>query len=598
MASSQITKTTMLLCAALGLSMVRPSPAMLVSPDTKANTDLRTRAYQIAEASHELKECIPPKHAQNDLWLDLTKSKVYLGIAENKQTLSSKACRRVFCTEVDRYDRKKTGQGDTLKLAFQRVMAFPAAGRLVFCESTPQLVGASRIADLYYASDMRTFRVPCPHCRHYQELRFFPHKEGPFVGKGGIHGLRDAKGNWLTPEQAREKAWYQCESCEKKIDDIAKALMIPKGVWCPKGQTVSAKGELEGEPLRGKRHAGFHLSRLYAPIEVCTFGAIAAEYLAARDNQGLLQIFFNDWLGLPFEASTKTPAWSELRRLCVDVPRGSIHPEAAFLTMGCDVQHDRVYWVVRAWGAREGLPTSWVVDWGESYCDREASGEPVRGSDLTKLVPILDRVWPVHLAERTYPVSLALIDSGYAVRNSEVYDFCRGRGHKLRAIKGETKIQGGFGRWQKTEVERSGADGSKISNFELWLVNVSLYKGDIRGRWNVPTDKPGAWALCRAGDAEEQFLRQLVNEQEVHTVDKRGRPVVLWINQKNGMGCDWWDCEVYARAAADMWIGAAGWPTMRTILAKAASRSTPTPARPKTGPKPFVRPPSPGFLRR
>lgn len=601
MMSSQLGKTTALWSAMLGLSVTHPSPAMLVTPDRPANTDLRTRVYQVCDASHELKDLAAPEPRRNDLWIDLKLSTIHLGVAENKQTLSGKSCRRVFCTEVDRYDKKKTGQGDTLKLAEQRVAAFPAAGRLIFCESTPQKKGESRIAYRYYKlSDQRTYHVPCPHCGHYQELRFFPHKDGPHAGKGGIHGLRKDDGSWCTPEEAREAAWYCCESCGDRIRDEDKADIIPRGVWCPAGCKV-VDGKLEGEPYRGKRHAGFHLSRLYAPIETCTFGAVAAEYLAARDGQSasLMQIFWNDWLGLPYDAATRTPEWQSLRRLCADVPRGEVHPEAVFLTAGCDVQHDRLYWIIRGWGIREHQPTSWLVDYGIIYCDRDERSEPLLGSDLAKLDGVLARTFLVYGGERRLPLSLALIDSGYAVRNSEVYEFCRRRPQLIRAIKGAevSGLSGPVG-WRRTEVERSATDGTTVQGFPLWIINVSRYKEELRRRWLIPKDQAGAWCLCREKDVGEEYLRQMVNEQEQLDTDKKtGRPKVVWVNQRNGIGCDLWDCEVYGRAAAGMWVGEA-WHSAKEMLAKAMAPPPAKPPEQQQQGKGFVRKPGGRWLGR
>ena len=63
--------------------------------------------------------------------------------------------------------------------------------------------------------------------------------------------------------------------------------------------------------------------------------------------------------------------------------------------------------------------------------------------------------------------------------------------------------------------------------------------------------EPGAWHLH--DDIPPEYLRQVTSEQKTLTRNRRtGATVAEW-KVKPGRGANhWWDCEIYATAAADM----------------------------------------------
>jgi phage terminase large subunit GpA-like protein len=462
-------------------------------------------------------------------------------------------------TEVDRYDARASAEGDPDKLAEERVKMFRP--HLVFRESTPTRKGLSRIGRHYGESDQRRYHVPCPRCGHYQELRFWPHREGPWAGRGGLRGLKDARGEWLTPEAARGAAWYACEACGAALLDEEKTPAIERGLWVPAGQDVDAAGNLVGMPRGDGRHAGFHLSTLYAPSARIRFGDVAAEYLASRGQPRTLQSFVNNWLGLEWEDQLRATEWRTLRdRLSTAIPRGQVHPEAVFLTCGVDVQgvERGIFYVVRAWWAREGQCTSCLVDAGPLEPRRGPDGEILRGSDLDQLDSrVLDRPWPYLDAGRDpLSVRLLLVDTGYAARHDEVYAWVRARpGDRVRAIKGFTRQ---VTHWRRAALDRSPVTGKSFAaGLALWLVNVDLFKADLQGRWETPPERPGAW--CLHAHPSESYLRQIANEGLTIVERADGSKTEAWRPRDPSLGVDYWDCEVYARGGAEMIVGLHGW---------------------------------------
>ena len=108
-----------------------------------------------------------------------------------------------------------------------------------------------------------------------------------------------------------------------------------------------------------------------------------------------------------------------------------------------------------------------------------------------------------------------------------------------------------------TTVERNARTGKAYpGGMKRWGIAVDTYKGDIQDRWNLPPSDRSAWLLFHnVIELSEDYLRQIVNEGPTWEHNKQGRLVKNWqvINPKTGN--HYWDCEVYARAMADMWTG-------------------------------------------
>jgi len=78
--------------------------------------------------------------------------------------------RGVLFDEVDGYPLSAGAEGDQIKLGERRTEYY--WNRKIVMGSTPTLTETSRIRRSYELSDMRRYYVPCPHCEHYQVLRW------------------------------------------------------------------------------------------------------------------------------------------------------------------------------------------------------------------------------------------------------------------------------------------------------------------------------------------------------------------------------------------------------------------------------------------
>jgi phage terminase large subunit GpA-like protein len=568
MGDAQIGKTVTLISMLESRMDLDPAPALVVGPDQDAMRELRDKVYAYCEASPTLTHRIPPPSKRNDRYLEFDSMLCYLAYSGSAQRLRSRTCKNIFCTEVDVWQDDPV-LGDPVVVVRARAKAWNEH-KIVY-ESTPS-DEASRIDQLYRDSDQRRYHCPCPHCGTYQELRFFAHTTGPHAGRGGIRGHLDEHGEPRSIETVAEHVWYQCVNCDEPIRTEHKARMIERGVWCPRGQSVNKAGHLEGKPERDKKHAGFHLWSIMSPV--VTFADLAREYLTNR-ARGLLKVFFNNWLGLPFKITSVLPEWRKLgQRLSVRYySNGTIPARAYFVTCGVDVQGDRLYYAVRAWGHGK---TSWSVERGclrpellelDSGLQRFAQTHGI-AADLVQLFPaVIQRRWPIvggrnPLGADTLGCRLLGSDSQYRTRQVQQFVRCAKtnahHGTLVYALRGVDSSAQQQPYWM-THVDRNTRTGEIYEGgLDVWNLSVSTFKEDLVQRYELAADQPGAWLLPSdvfQTRGAEDYLRQLVNEapQVVKKDGKRDR--VVWTVIDAGVGNHYWDCEVYASALADMVVG-------------------------------------------
>lgn len=560
--SPQLGKTLSLIVLILSLAVTAPAPALVVLPDKDAAIEFRDRLYANALESPELAHLVPKSAEWNTRHVELGNMRVYLAWSGSRQRMRGRPCKYVFLSEVDVYRGDKRA-GDPVAAADQRVKAFYSS--LIFRESSPT-GEPSTISDLEDLTDRRRWHVQCPHCNAWQELRFFTFRAGTVAGRGGFGGLQDADGNWVDADLARNEAHYICVGgCT--ISSAQKQPLVLGGRWVPHGQRIE-NGELVGTPTRHRRNVGFHLWAVHS--DTVTFGDIAAAYLTAR-IEGKLPDFWQNWLGLSFTPRAKMPTWQQLgRRLAWHVKRGEVWHEAWFLTAGADVQDDRVYWVVRAWG---DACTSWLVDWG--VFDREAGDEQdVVKSDLAQLAHVLARKFKIvggdgvnPLGKQELRVKLLGCDSNFRTLDVHRWIDALGRPARVRAVRGDHKVAP-EDKYRMHVVESNTRTGERYEGgLAQWGIFVNHFKQDLAERLAGRRGLPGSWHVTQDAVVRgKEYLRQVVNEPKRVETDARGRKRVTWSPRASMVGVDYWDCEVYNRALAEMVIDAleingarAGW---------------------------------------
>lgn len=567
-AATQIGKTLALIGLILWCAENAPAPAMLVIPDQDEAARMRDRIYAAARVSAAAggfrRLRIPPEHKWNLRFIDLGSMKVYLAWSGSGQRLRGKPCRYVFMTETDVYGKNKKA-GDPIAAGHQRTKAFFRG--LWYHESSPSstLERPSEISQLEEQAAARyRWCCPCPYCGHVQEMRFFA-RETRLEGEdeprqvAGIVGLKNKHGEWRTPEDARKEAYYVCEKgC--RIDNDQKQQMLEAGQWLT----------IDGEKPKSRRSVGRHLWSIHS--ETISFGDLAAAYLTAME-EGKIPEFWGNWLGLEYKPQKRQFKWQALgHKLAGTHPRGTVPPEAWFLTAGADVQGENrgVRYVIRAWGPWR---TSWLVDWG--WIDRTPGDEnDLVKSDIKRLgEEILGRYYPTHggalnpWGKREMRVRLLNIDSNHLPQKvhhwlkslpEEWTEKERGR---VRAVRGDHQVKPEL-RWRYNILETNTRTGEVYEGgLGQWGIYVYPFYDGLLERLAGEPNRPGS--LHFTSDTLTQgrsYLEQVANFAPKVEIDpKTGQRKLLWGPINGRIEVDYWDCEIYADVGAEMVVGDIGW---------------------------------------
>ena len=430
--------------------------------------------------------------------------------------LASDSIGALIADEISKLPRWIGEEGDPLQQARERLRWWTDSKE--WNSSTPTVAGDA-IDEAFQQSDRRRYWVPCPRCDAYQILKFEP-----------------TTLQWPDDERdpdriERERlAWYVCEHCGGNIedDDDTRAAMLSRGVWVPEGGHVDARGRAAGVRLDAAVR-GFHLNALYSPM--ITWSATAAQFLRSKDRPERLQSFVTLWLGQPWQDSDVEVRLERLPKRATDDPVGVVPHGAIALTAGADVQEHGIYWAVRA-------------HWPGGRSHTVEAGIAETFEDLRLLV--LERDWPRRDPEQNPArVALLCVDTGY--RTDEVYQWTRSI-DRARPVKGEDGDEAGIP-YRQTRVERTLA--GKPVGLMLWLVRVAYYKSRLARRMNAPEDSAERWNVH--ANPPTDYLRQIASEHRaIQRNRKTGAVRTVWTIRPGGGGNHWWDCEVYADAAADM----------------------------------------------
>jgi phage terminase large subunit GpA-like protein len=408
--------------------------------------------------------------------------------------LASRPIRVVLADEVDRYPASAGSEGDPLALAAKRQTTF--WNRKTLIGSTPTLRGRSVVEREWEASDKRRYYVPCEHCGAFQFLKW-------------------AQVKWLRADDGGHRpdtALYHCEECGAGWSDRERIDAIAVGEW-----RATA-------PFTGT--AGFHIPGFISPW--LTLSEIVREFLAARHDPVLLQVWINTVLGETWEEQGERVSDSVLfnRREAFgpeELPEG-----VRVITAGVDIQQDRLEVQLIGWG---GMEESWP------FAYFMLPGDPALSDLWAELDAILTRSFMTEDG-RTLRVRSACIDAG-SIYASQAMTFARARA-KRRVF--ATKGQAGAARpiWPKRASRAKG-------NQQVWVIGVDTAKDIVYGRLRIDRIGPGYVHFAATDDFDEKYFAQLTAETVV-TRHKENRPYRVW-TLKKGQRNEALDTFVYALAA-------------------------------------------------
>jgi len=559
-----------------------PGPMMAVLPTGDVNTrKSRQTLDPLFEDTPALAAKVAPRRGRDPG--NTTTLKVFpggmlaLATAGSAAQLRTMAIRYLFMDELDAWPPTVEGEGDPEDLALRGTATFTESGK-VYKVSTPTIEGRSRIMAAFRQTDRRYFHVPCPHCGERQRIEWRRRNGRPAL-RWEMGEDEDRLAVAALLRERKREVWLECEHCERKIPESAKAQILEAGVWVPE------------DPSRGELVRGYHLSALYSPFGFYPWAASVAKHLEARDNPEKLRVWVNQDLGETFKETGDAPDWQLLyeRREAYRpgvVPRGGV-----VLTCGVDVQGDRLEAEVVAWGPDF---ETWQVDYHVFPVNVETDEEPLREVEL-----LLAREWPHADGGPPLRLGALMVDTGYA--SQTIYRWLRkyGRNRRVFGLRGRVGTGVPVGQPIPTDVT---VGGRRIKRGTVyWPVDTGMLKAELYG-WlhGRPPVEGGRFPVGYAHFPQRgpEYFQQLTAEVLIRRTLKSGRLVHDW--EKKRERNEALDCRVYNRAAAymlgiDRWTRE-DWAAARRVL---ASRTSPAPAAPpQTAPTQTPKPSAPKPERR
>ena len=328
MMSAQNCKS-LIICIILGRTMARNPQSIFFAHPTQAVLErfIREKIRPLIHSSPEIAHIIrlnrngevPTDH------IDYAGGDVWMGHSGSDSSLSSVAAQLGIFDETDKWFRGGKDADNPLHTAMQRMESFGNRGKSA-AASTPVEQDRTLIGDEFLLGTASEFDVPCHHCGVMQVLD----------DEDDIKDLSEEGAD--APDY-----WYVCPHCETAWTDEERVVNIELGEW----------RDTNEKPLRG--HYSFHMSRMYSPF--VTIQEIGEQ----RDQYGDMT-FAQLVMGRPYQRQAiMRPEDEHLAGMMVDDTIEE--PEA--VTIGCDVQGDRIEWTVLYW--RDGYSHYQVVEHGRIW---------------------------------------------------------------------------------------------------------------------------------------------------------------------------------------------------------------------------------------
>jgi phage terminase large subunit GpA-like protein len=301
-----------------------------------------------------------------------------------------------------------------------------------------------------------------------------------------------------SPAEARRSTFLCCPVNGCVIDEGQKEAMNATAKPVAPGEFVRADGTVGGDAPDSTTYS-LWASGLMSPF--LSWGERVEEILTAKGiGDPTAEKAAINKVGELWSASigSRLSEQDVDQKVVVGFHLGDVPDEVLRVTLGADVQGNRIVYVVRGWGA---MARSWLLDRGEVW-------------GLTRETDVWSRFEQV--LQRTYDglrIEKALIDSGFRPDKREagdhhrVYEFCRRWQWLCTPTKGH--------RTQTMPVVMKPVESAAVGKRDVFAVNVAhvdtdYFKSLVHSRLWTPLGQPGALALPE--DAGDDYRRQLVSE--------------------------------------------------------------------------------------
>jgi phage terminase large subunit GpA-like protein len=372
----------------------------------------------------------------------------------------------------------------------------------------PDGVERSRIVRLYEQGTQTRLHYPCPHCGEHQPLE------------------------WAAVDI--ERSTLVCQHCGIDISEAQRLAMLRQAKRVDGAK--SHKFSIMWTALESPFPMMMDGQRVPVVQGLCAEYR-AAEQSAANGDHGMMRQFCRDRLCRPYtgDMDDERPRHDEMglaARAHAGLEFGAIPPEAAVVSIGCDVQKREAWWL--------GLAMApdfrwWVVDFGYRSTGREHS-EPTPQDQVAFLDAMRERTRSLGRC------NVAGIDVGY---NTDLVVGWAKRNGWL-CVRGDQRASG---HREAVPGSLSFVDIRRQNDRTLWhFIDGDPVKTELMKSLARPAGEAGAGHLPRLPAAKEYLIRHLTSERW----DEKGRAWVKRPSVPNHL----FDCLVYAWTLARLRVAA------------------------------------------
>ena len=273
-----------------------------------------------------------------------------LSSAGSVNGLTSSSAAFLIAEEPDRFSRDLKGQGGSLDIFLERCKTF--SNSLLIYGGTPVEEGFSNVDDAYELSNKFVFMCICHDCGEFHVFGFDNLRADVYLDKrvSKTFGIYDP-----------ETAYYECPHCKSRWDDEQKNTnLLESTKYHDEGWLATAESHFIGyafNSLMSTFGAGASLSALMAK-------KLEAEVENTKGKDSKLKAFTNNSMGLSYAPKDSNMDVKTLVQCRLNYPEMTVPAGGLVLTMGVDVQLNRLAIIINARG-RNGLV--WKVWWGEMF---------------------------------------------------------------------------------------------------------------------------------------------------------------------------------------------------------------------------------------
>lgn len=415
--------------------------------------------------------------------------------------LRSHGIRYVYADEVDAYPQEVRTEGDPISLILRRTDEYESIRKVLYT-STPLIDQTSRIKDLYEAGDERKYFVPCKHCGRRQVLDWQRIK-------------------WEIDEHGiliRESVHYECEKCGGHWKNADKADFLGRGAWRATSRAI--------EP----NYRSYHLSALYSPVGMRSWEAICQEWITIKGDPVKLRVFINTVLGETWVERGEAPRYERIMLRREQYGQGECLGDPLLITIGADVQGDRIEAEVVAWGTDK-------ESWSVGYYVFPGDTTDIDGASWAGLYGL------VTSEHAGLGVSMALVDAGYHTPN--VYQWCERFDGGVFPCMGDNRQ----GRGTRKVTFLNDVPGYNVRRVDL---NTDFLKQELYGYLRKGPPEHGELfppGYCHFPmEYGERYFRMLCAEQRMRETTRTGAVRYIW-HLPGGRRNEALDARVYAMGA-------------------------------------------------